>query len=97
VRHFKLPLLVTGITVLIAVIVGVIVVTSIHRSQASDQRKLERAQQVGGAVAVGACLVIAPFWLLAASKVGKERRQARQRMPRGQNQVSGRPGAGRPR
>jgi hypothetical protein len=77
-RHFKLPLLVTAITLLLAVIVGVIMITSIHRSQTSSARKLERAQIAGGGVAVAACVVVAPFWLFAAAKVGKERRQARE-------------------
>jgi hypothetical protein len=91
-RHFKLPLLVTGITLLIALIVGVAVVSSIHGSPASNQRKLERAQQIGGAVAVGACVVIAPFWLFAAAKVGKERRQTQHRARLGHNELRGRRG-----
>ena len=76
-RHFKLPLLVTGVTLLLALIVGMVIVTSIHRSQSSGARKLERAQKAGGAVAGITVVVIAPFWLIAAARVGRERRQAR--------------------
>jgi Na+/H+-translocating membrane pyrophosphatase len=75
-RHFKLPLLVTGVA-LLALIVGTVIVTSIHRSKSSGARKLERAQMAGGAVAVITVVVIAPFWLIAAARVGRERRQAR--------------------
>ena len=76
-RHIKLPLIVTGITLLVAIIIGLAVVTWIHRSPISNQQKAERAQKLGGAVAGMTCLIIAPFWLIAAAKVGKERRAAR--------------------
>jgi hypothetical protein len=77
-RHFKLPLIVTGITLLLAIIVGVVIITSIHNSQDSNSRKIERAQMAGGAVAIAALVVITPLWLLAAAKVGRQRREARQ-------------------
>ena len=83
VRRFKLPLIVTGLALLFAVVVGLLVVTSIHRSAGSRAEKEERAQKAGGAVAVGVCLVVAPFWLYAGAKVGKERREARGRGGRG--------------
>ena len=76
-RHFKLPLIVTGITLALALITGIALVTWIHKSKISDRQKAERAQNLGAAVAVTTSLVIAPFWLFAAAKVGKERRAAR--------------------
>ncbi len=83
-RHFKLPLIVTGITLLLAVLIGIAIVTWILRSPISNQQKTERAQKLGGAVALTTCLVIAPFWLVAAAKVGKERRAARDAQNPGQ-------------
>lgn len=82
-RHFKLPLLVTAVTLLVAILAGVIIVTSIHRSADSVRRKHERAQTAGGAVAVATCLVIAPFWLVAAARVGRERRARQASRPAG--------------
>jgi hypothetical protein len=77
-RHFKLPLIVTGITLLLAVIVGIVIISSIHNSQASNGQKTERAQMAGGTVAIATLAVITPFWLFAAAKVGKQRREAQQ-------------------
>ena len=83
VRRFKLPLIVTGMALLLAIVVGLVVVTSIHRSAGLRAEKEERAQKAGGAVAVGVCVVVAPFWFYAAAKVGKKRREARARGGRG--------------
>ena len=77
-RNFKLPLLVTAIALLLAVVVGVVIVTSIHRSKASNARKYDRAQKAGAGLALATGVVIAPFWLFAAAKAGKERREARE-------------------
>jgi hypothetical protein len=77
-RHFKLPLIVTGITLLLAIIVGVVIITSIHSSHDSNSQKNERAQMAGGAVAIATLVVNTPFWLFAAAKVGSQRREARQ-------------------
>jgi hypothetical protein len=82
-RHFKIALLATGIALLLAIAVGIAVVTSIHRSPASNREKAERAQQAGGAVAIATLVVVTPFWLFAAAKVGRERRETRQRARRG--------------
>jgi hypothetical protein len=76
-RHFKLPLIITGITLLLALIFGLTAITLIHRSQISRRQKEERAQKLGGATALGTLLIITPFWLIASAKVGKERREAR--------------------
>lgn len=73
-RHFKLPLIVTGVVVALALVFGLAAVTWIHQSKLSDRKKLARAQMLGAGTAVTTCLVIVPFWLFAAAKVGKERR-----------------------
>ena len=77
-RHFKLPLIVTAITLVIALVAGIVLVTVIHRAKVSDRQKKARAEMAGGGVAIAVCLIIAPFWLVAAGKVGKERRAARE-------------------
>lgn len=77
-RHFKLPLIITGVTLFIAVVAGMGVVTWIHRSKVSDRDKAERAQKLGGGCAILTLLVIAPPWLFAAAKFGKARRVQRE-------------------
>ena len=88
-HRFKLPLIVTGVALVLAIILGVVIITSIHGSRDSSRRKQERAAQAGGAVAVGVCVVVAPFWFWAAAKVGKERRAAREREARALNRRRG--------
>lgn len=75
-RHFKLPLIVTAITLVVAIIAGIAIVTVIHRTKISDREKKARAEKLGGGVGVGVLLIITPFWLIGASKFGKERRAA---------------------
>lgn len=75
-RHFKLPLIVTAITLVVAIIAGIAIVTVIHRAKISDREKKARAEKLGGGVGVGVLLIITPFWLISASKFGKERRAA---------------------
>jgi len=77
-RHFRLPLITTGIVFLLVLILGIVGVTMIHRSDGSRRRKHERARELGSGMGVATCLVVAPFWLVAAAKVGKERREARE-------------------
>jgi ABC-type Fe3+-siderophore transport system permease subunit len=78
-HHFRLPAIVTGIVVGLALIVGIAGVTSIYRSADSDARKLKRSQQLGEGVAIATLVVITPFWLIACGKVGKKRREERER------------------
>ena len=75
-RHFNLPLIVTAIALLLAIGVGAFGITQIHRSGKSNQEKKERAELLGGGVAFGVVIIIFPFWIFAAAKVGKERRAA---------------------
>ena len=76
-RHFKLPLLITGIAFALTLVVGLLIVTKIYRSKISDQQKFARVQKLGAGMGTMTVLVIAPFWLFAAAKVGQQRRAAR--------------------
>ena len=44
---------------------------------------MERTALFGSGLGFASALVIAPFWLTAAAKVGKERRAAREAAKRG--------------
>ena len=77
-RHFKRPLIVTGITLAVAIIAGIAIVTVVHRAKISDREKKARVEMLGGGLALGVCMIIFPFWIFAADKVGKERRAARE-------------------
>jgi cytochrome bd-type quinol oxidase subunit 2 len=76
-RYFKLPLIVTGIAFLLALILGLAGATWIHRSNLAPHQKEQRTKDLGMAAAFGVLFVITPFWMYACGKVGKERRQAR--------------------
>ncbi len=75
---FRLPLKVTGITILVALVLGIAGVSWLYQRDLSDRRKMERASQLGTGLGVVACLVIAPFWLAAAGRVGAARRAERE-------------------
>ena len=76
-QHFRLPIRVTWISLAIVFVVGIILVTKIHREKIGDQKKIARIEKLGSGLAMMNFLVIAPFWFFAAAKVGKERRAAR--------------------
>ncbi len=76
-RHFKLPLIVTGIVLPLVLVLGIVGVTWIHQSPISNREKELRGQKLGSGAATMMCVVIGPFWLYAAAKFGKERRAAR--------------------
>ena len=80
-RDFKLPLIVTGAALAVALVFGLAAVTWIHQSKSSSREKELRAQRLGSGVAIATCVVVAPFWLIAAAKVGK-RRRLKQAAPR---------------
>ena len=75
-KHFKLPLIVTGVATLLFIGIGIGLITLIHKSTASAAEKQVRAEKLGGGLGLLTCLGVAPFWLFAAAKVGKERRAA---------------------
>ena len=72
--EFKLPIRVTAIAFALALVATVAGCTWIYMSESSNSRAMRRAEMMGSGVAVMTCLVIAPFWLMAAGKVGEERR-----------------------
>ena len=63
---------------LVALIAGVAIVTSIYKAKVSDREKKARVEMLGGGMAMGVLMIVFPFWILAAGKVGKERRAARE-------------------
>ena len=75
-RHFKLALIVTAVTLLVPIIAGIGIITVIHRAKISNREKQVRAEKFGGGVGVLVLLIITPFWLIGASRYGKERRAA---------------------
>lgn len=77
-RHFKLPLIVTGVSLPIALLAGIAIVTVIFKSKVPDREKKARAEMLGGGMAIGVLMINFPFWIFAAAKVGKERRAARE-------------------
>jgi uncharacterized membrane protein len=80
-RHFKLPLIATAITFVVALIAGIAIVTMIHRAKISDREKKARAEKLGGGVGIGVLIIITPFWLVGASRYGKERKAALETKP----------------
>jgi hypothetical protein len=51
----------------------------LDRLDISDREKFKRAESLGPAGATVGCLAMAPFWLVAAARFGKERRAQAQR------------------
>lgn len=74
---FRLPIRVTVIAFVVAIVLVIAGSTWIFMSESSASRANRRAEMMGSGVAVLMCVVIAPFWLTAAGKVGKERREQR--------------------
>ena len=73
--EFKLPIRVSIIAFIVALLLVVAGATWIYMSESSNSRATKRAEMLGSGLAVMTCLVVAPFWLIAAAKVGKERRE----------------------
>lgn len=78
-KRFKIPLIATAIAFLLAVILNVIMITVIVNSNGSDREKAERSGKAGGAVGTVFVMVIAPFWIFTAAKIGAERRSKKNR------------------
>jgi Na+-driven multidrug efflux pump len=78
-RRFKLPLIVTGIAFVLMVAIAVGGMIFIAQSGASNREKEARAQALGSGSAMLLCIIVAPFWLFEAAKIGKERRAAQQK------------------
>ncbi len=75
-RDIKVPLIATGIATLLAVIAVIVIGTVIFREKISDRRKMERVEMLGSGLGVMTVIAVAPFWLIAASKIAKRRRGA---------------------
>jgi MFS family permease len=75
-QHFKRPLKLTGWIVLAGLVLGIIGSTWIYLSDISDRKKVQRVTLLGSGLGTMSALVAAPFWLVAAGKIGKERRAA---------------------
>lgn len=75
-KYFRIPLIVTGVAFLLVILIGIGGIIVIVNSNSPDQVKATRSAMLGSGLATTACLVIAPFWIFAAAKLGKERRAA---------------------
>ncbi|MSR80175.1 MAG: hypothetical protein EXS11_05550 [Gemmataceae bacterium] len=75
-HHFKLSLIVTGIVVVLVVIAGGVGIYYIDKNSKSDQEKRVRGERLGMGIGTFAGILVAPFWLFAAAKMGKEKRLA---------------------
>ncbi|QDS95648.1 hypothetical protein FF011L_44460 [Roseimaritima multifibrata] len=76
-KRLKAPLIATAIVLVVTVVFGIGSIALIYNSSGSNRNKAERAGMVGGGIAAFGCIVIAPFWLYAAAKIGQERRRNR--------------------
>ena len=74
-KRFKAPLIVTAIVFVAMVVIGAASITLIYNSSGSSRKKAERASMAGAGIATLGCIVIAPFWLYTAAKIGQERRR----------------------
>jgi hypothetical protein len=74
-NRFKVPLIATAVVFALMLIIGIVSITMITNSSGSNQEKAQRAQMAGAGVATLGGICIAPFWILAAAKLGKERRE----------------------
>jgi hypothetical protein len=77
-RHFKLPLIVTGVAVTLVMVIGLATLIWIGQLPIPNRQKADRAAKLGAGAGVLTGVVVAPFWIVAAAKVGKERRAARE-------------------
>lgn len=73
--EFQLPIRVTVIAFVLAIVLVIAGSTWIYMSETSSRRATRRAEMMGSGLAVLMCVVVAPFWFTAAAKVGKERRE----------------------
>ncbi len=75
-RHFRLPLIVTGIVFALVVVAAIGGIMYIDKVGKSDGEKRARGEKLGYGIGTFAGILIAPFWLFAAANLGKERRKA---------------------
>ncbi len=75
-RYFRLPLIVTGVGFLVFLILGITGIIMIERTARNDQEKIARGTLLGQGLGTLLSFVVAPFWFIAAAKLGKDRRAA---------------------
>jgi uncharacterized membrane protein YjgN (DUF898 family) len=73
-KFFKLPLIASAIVLPLMLVVGIGGAVLVYGSDISSRKKSDRIAMMGSASATLGCVIIAPFWLIAAAKLGKERR-----------------------
>lgn len=76
-RHFRLPLIVTALTLTVMTLVGIFVVPPDQNGDppAAD-RPHQQAAALGQTLGLIATLVAAPFWVYGVLAAGQERRAA---------------------
>ena len=77
--HFRFPLKLTIWSILVAVAISILGATGIYFSKMSDRKKREWSALAGATLGLVVIVVVTPFWLVAAGKVGQERRASRTR------------------
>lgn len=75
-RYFRFPLIVTGIAFVVFLILGITGMVMIDRTARNDQEKIARGTLLGQGLGTLISFVVAPFWIFAAAKMGKDRRAA---------------------
>ncbi|MDB5337890.1 MAG: hypothetical protein JWN70_3509 [Planctomycetaceae bacterium] len=72
-RHFKLPLIVTALTLTIMTFVGAALIGPVQPAPAGSPN--QQAAKLGQNLGLLATLIVAPFWVYGVLAAGKERRQ----------------------
>lgn len=73
-KHFKLPLIVTALTLTIMTFVGAALVSPSQPSP--DGTTNQQAVRLGQNLGLVGTLILVPFWVYAVLAAGKERREA---------------------
>ena len=72
-RHYRLPVIVSGVMLLLITVVGLAATPWIKQTGGDTK---ERVEMLGGGLAILFGITITPFWFYAAIEAGKERRAA---------------------
>jgi cytochrome bd-type quinol oxidase subunit 2 len=75
-KHLKVPLIATAAILALTFVIGLGSIALIYNSDGTN-RQTERAGMAGAGVATACCIAIAPFWFVAAVKIGKEKRRGK--------------------
>ena len=77
-RNFRTAIIATCVAFVLAIGGGAYGLYHIHKTGKSDNEKRKRAELLGSGIATLTGIVIAPFWLIAAARVGAARRAAKE-------------------